>query len=56
MSRLFDLVPAERPEPEPELARKGWRAADLSEDELVNDGIIEDDPSSFVVPPPEVGR
>jgi hypothetical protein len=42
------LVPAERDEPDPV---QGWRGAELTEDELVDDDYIAQDPTSFVVDP-----
>lgn len=44
MSEPSDLEPAEHVMPAPE---DGWRGADLSEDELVDDEFITADPDSF---------
>lgn len=41
-----NLIPAEHLEEPP---ADGWRGADLSEDELVDDQFIEADPTSYVV-------
>lgn len=49
---LQDLEPAEHVE-EPEQVLEGWRGADVSEEELVDDQFIADDPDSFVVEPEE---
>jgi len=42
----LDLKPAERDEPDPE---DGWKAADLDDDERVDDEFIANDPDSRVV-------
>lgn len=43
------LRPAKRKIEEPPEAMKGWRGADISPDELVDDQFIADDPDSTVV-------
>jgi hypothetical protein len=44
-----DLKPAERPEPEPMRAEVGWSAREVTEDELVDDEFIRNDPGSVEV-------
>lgn len=44
---MRDLRPAKRTCPDPE---GGWRGADLSPDELVDDQFIEADPDSKLIP------
>lgn len=51
--RVRNLIPAEHVKPAPE---DGWRAADLSDDELVDDAFVEADPESFVLDEPDVSE
>lgn len=41
-----NLVPANRRVEEPPEAKDGWKASDLDEDELVDDGFIVEDPDN----------
>lgn len=45
---LADLTPATHVD-EPPAVTEGWRAADVADDELVDDQFIEADPASKVV-------